>query len=108
MNKEEILEKSKNDYKKHDPLEETTMQKIYNYGSIAMLVTTGILLTIHLFILKMADFGLWAIVVACTAANLLARGVYQKKKAYIIAGVLFFILAVIMIAADIAMITSME
>ena len=108
MNKEKILEKSKNDYKKHDPIEETTMQKIYNYSSIATLITTGILLTIHLFIFKMPDFGLWAIVVACTAANLLARGVYQKKKAYIISGVLFFIFAVIMIATDIVMITSME
>ncbi|MBP5432294.1 DUF6442 family protein [Ruminococcus sp.] len=109
MNKEEILEKSKNDYKKHDPIEETTMQKVYNYIYVTMAVTVSIVFFIHLFMLKRADLGLWAIVEAGVGAGCLARSKYKKKKTYITLGVMYLIIAVILIIVDTAiMVTSRE
>ena len=109
MNKEEILEKSKNDYKKHDPIEEITMQNVYNYIYVTMAVTVSIIFFLHLFILKRLDLGLWAIVEAGVGADCLARSKYKKKKTYIALGVMYLIIAVILIILDTAiLITSME
>ena len=109
MNKEEILEKSKNDYKKHDPLEEMATHKVYNYAAVTMAVIVSIIFFLHLFILKRVDLGLCAIVEAGVGADCLARSKYKKKKTYITLGVMYLIIAVILIIVDTAiLITSRE
>ena len=85
------------------------MHKVYNYSAVTMAVTATILFIIHMFILKRSDFGLWAIIMAGVGADALARSKYKKKKTYITLGVMYLILAVIMIIADTALlITSRE
>jgi cell division protein FtsW (lipid II flippase) len=106
MNKEEILEKSQQDYQKHDPFNESTKQKALSLSSLVMALAAGILFLIHCFIEKKPDLGLWGIVTAGCCVESLIHGTSKKKTGFIIMGIMWLLLTTVLFTSDIFLIWS--
>ncbi|MBR6996383.1 MAG: hypothetical protein IKH96_10250 [Ruminococcus sp.] len=100
MKREEILAKSQKEYRKHDPFKEATKQKVYNYAAISMSLVAAVIFIIHAVITKKPDFGLWAVVITGSGIECLINGISQKKKALIVSGILWLLIAAAIIITD--------
>lgn len=95
MNKNEILEKSRNENKKADPYEMEVARKGYEYGMKAGYTLASILFIIHYCQGQGLDYELFAIALAANAISTFYTAIKLKEKKYIIPAVCFGI-AVIM------------
>lgn len=104
MNKNEILEKSRNENKNADPYEMEINAKAYSYGLWSTLILCVILTAVKLVKEQMFDFGLVAMLGVLNAVTYTYKAVKQKEKKLTVAAVSFDITAVIWIAAAIVQI----
>lgn len=104
MNKNEILEKSRNENKNADPYEMEINAKAHSYGLWSTLLLCVILTTLKLLKGQMFDFGLVAMLWVLNAVTYTYKAVKQKEKKYIVPAISYDITAVIWIVAAVAQI----
>lgn len=104
MNKNEILEKSRNENKNADPYEMEITAKAHLYGLWSTLILCTVLTALKLLKGQGFDFGLVAMLWVLNAVAYTYKAVKHKEKKYIVPAVSFDITAVIWIAAAVAQI----
>ena len=101
MNKEEILAKSQQEYKKHDPYVESVNHKAQSYSLIAALVVALILFTANILITGETNYGYWAIITAGGFITYIMNGRSRKNKMLTAIGVLWLIMTIVFMAVAI-------
>lgn len=104
MNKNEILEKSRNENKNADPYEMEINAKAHSYGLWSTMILCVILTAVKLVKEQRFDFGLVAMLGVLNAVTFTYKAVKQKEKKLTVAAVSYDITAAIWIAAAIAQI----
>ncbi len=94
MNKEEILAKSQQEYKKNDPYVESVNHKAQRYSLIAAMIIAFILFTANIFITGETNYGYWAIITAGGFITYLMNGKSRKNKMLTAIGILWLIMTV--------------
>lgn len=94
MNKEEILAKSQQEYKKHDPYVEAVNHKASFYSLIAAMVIAFILFTANILITGETNYGYWAIIAAGAFISYIMNGRSRKNKMLTAIGILWLIMTV--------------
>ena len=89
MNKNEILEKSRNENKKADPYEMEVARKGYEYGMRAGYTLATILFIIHYCQGQGFDYEFYTIVLAVNVISSFYTAIKLKEKKYIIPAVCF-------------------
>lgn len=107
MNKNEILEKSRNENKNADPYEMEINAKAGSYGVIAALILCFILFLIQIFAGHGLNYGLWAICSILNAAASCYKAAKLKTKNLTFIAVSYSIMSVLLIAAAIIQIIKM-
>lgn len=97
MNKNEILEKSRNENKKADPYEMEVTRKGTEYGMIAACTLATILFIIHYLQGQGLNYELYAIVMTANAVSAFYNVIKLKEKKYIIQAICFSIMIPILI-----------
>ena len=94
MNKEEILAKSQQEYKKNDPYVEAVNHKASFYSLIAAMVIAFILFTANILITGETNYGYWAIIAAGAFISYIMNGRSRNNKMLTAIGVLWLIMTV--------------
>ncbi len=97
MNKNEILEKSRNENKKADQYEMEVYRRGTEYGMHTAYSLATILFIIHCCQGKGPDYELYAILMASSAISAFYNAIKLKEKKYIIPAVCFGIMIPIFI-----------
>lgn len=104
MNKNEILEKSRNENKNADPYEMEITAKAFSHGMWSAFLICVILTFIKFLKEDKLDFGILAMLWVFNAVAYTYKGVKLKNKKLIISAVCFDIAAAIWTAAAVAQI----
>ena len=99
MNKEEILEKSRQDNKDHDPFYLETRVKGMKYGRIAAIILCLALFVTDWFITGNSDFGYYSIFTVSFSADYLYRWKKTDNKDDFYAGALMALATVVSIVS---------
>jgi len=101
MNKEEILEKSRNENKNQDIYEKEILKNGTNIGAGVAAVLATVFFIIQIFVGKGMNYGLYAIVFSIPATEFVVKAVKLKRKHEIIISVLYVIAVILFSAAHI-------
>ena len=99
MNKEEILEKSRNDNKNNDPYYLETRARGMKYGRIAAIILCLALFAIDYIILGKMNYGYYGIFTALFAADYLYRWKKTDNKDDFYAGALMALATVVSVVS---------
>lgn len=92
MNKEEILEKSKEENKNRDPYEMEVSNNGFSLGFVAAMIIGIILWAVELIATGINNFRIYCLAVAVISVSSLYRGVKLKNKRLTCIGVLTLLL----------------
>lgn len=101
MNKEEILEKSRQENKNQDVYEKEVLIKAGNIGAITVVILCLILYCLQIFLGEGADYGLVALFFGLEAAIFTVKGIKLKRKHEIILAAMYIIFTLAASAAHI-------
>lgn len=99
MNKESILEMSRQENKNKDLFGYNEELKASLYAGIAMAVLSAVIYVAQIVIQGKFDWGLFAVVTVYNAVLNFAKGVKTSKKDLIVAGILWAVTTVILLVA---------
>lgn len=92
MNKEEILEKSKEENKNRDPYEMEVSNNGFAFGFVSAIIIGIILWAVELIATGILDFRIYCLAVTVISVSSLYRGVKLKNKRLTCIGVLLLLL----------------
>ena len=101
MNKEKVLEMSRQENKDKDLFELEVGNKATQVGSITSVSVCAILYMAEIMICGGKNYGLWTIIAAFMASTFLYTGIKLKNKSKIAIGALWTVIAVISIVTAI-------
>lgn len=94
MNKEEILEASRNENKNKDYAEIEVENKAVKIAAISTLILSTIYFCLEIFIKGKTNYGWYSIIALYSAIVYGYKGISVKKKIYVVNAVLWGILAI--------------
>ena len=97
MDRDEILEKSRQDYKKQDEMMADTLMKASGTASVVGLVITLIIYALEAFIFRSTNLSVLSIFFAMEASKDIVLFSKLKAKKHLIIGILSAILAILLI-----------
>lgn len=92
MNKEEILEKSKEENKNRDPYDLEVSNNGFVFGIITAMIIGIVLWAVELIATGIFEYRIYCLAVAVTAVSSLYRGIKLKNKKLVCIGVLTLLL----------------
>lgn len=92
MNKEEILEKSKEENKNRDPYEMEVSNNGFAFGFVAAMIIGIILWAVELIATGILNFRIYCLAVTVISVSSLYRGVKLKNKKLTCIGILLLLL----------------
>lgn len=102
MNKEKVLEMSRQENKDKDLFELDVKNKATQVSSITSVIVCAILYAAEIMICGGRNYGLWTIIAAFIASTFLYTGIKLRNKKKIAIGVLWTVVAVIAIVTAIS------
>ncbi len=101
MNKEEILELSRQENREQDLYELEVTKKANGVGSIVSVIVCTILYAAEIMLCGNQNFGLWSIIAAFLSSTFLYSGIKTKKNSKTAVGALWAVIFVISIVTAI-------
>ena len=92
MNKEEILQKSRNENCGQDMYEHEVMEKGAALGTISAAIVASIFFILQIVLGQGQNYGLYAIVGAILTTQFLVRSIYLKRKHEIAVAIMYLLL----------------
>lgn len=95
MNKDEVLEKSRNENKNQDEFYAEVNKSSMRVGMLAVVVVCLLLMVVEYFVYGECNNGYIVIITAVNAALNLYKGIKLKDKSFIISGIIWLLVTVI-------------
>ena len=106
MNKESILEMSRQENKNKDLFDRSEEVNASVYAGIAMAVLSVVIFAAQIVILGQADWGIFVVLAVYNAVLNLVKGIKTSKKSVIAAGILWSVTTVIALVTHISVLIS--
>lgn len=97
MNKNEILEKSRQENKGRDEFEKYTIDAASSKAVAVGGILCCVIIFIEAFIFNKVSFNMWAVYLAIAGTTLLVKFHYRRKKHELIFGIMELILAAVFV-----------
>lgn len=97
MEKEELLQKSRNENKKGDEYEKKVVTKATSIAFIAMVVVAAVLFYVELIVKGNTNYAIWGTIMVSLGVYYLVLGYKVKKKIDFICGIVITVCAVAMV-----------
>jgi hypothetical protein len=91
MNKEEILEKSRNENKNQDVYEKEVIKEGGNIGAVVAAILATIFFVIQILLGEGMNYGLYAVVFSIPAAGYIVKAIRLKRKHEVVVAILYTI-----------------
>jgi hypothetical protein len=101
MNKEEILEKSREENKNQDIFEKEVLRDAGTIGAIVASILATIFFVIQIFVGGGMNYGLYAVVFSIPTTGFIVKSIRMKRKNEIWAAIIYTILTLALSAAHI-------
>jgi hypothetical protein len=101
MNKEEILEKSRQENKNQDVYEKEVLRMGGNAGAVTAIALATIFFAIQVFVGEGMNYGLYAIVFSVLGTGFVVKAIKLKRKHEIAVAIAYILLTLLLSAAHI-------
>lgn len=95
MNKEEILEKSRQENKNKDIYEHEVLKQANTYAVIVMMILAAIFFAVQIFVGEGTNWGIWALVFSVSMTTFWVKYIKLRRKHELVTAIVYTLLVMV-------------